>query len=159
MSRLPVASRYPGAEGPHVIGGTYPAPLHTYDCPLPAEAASARTARLAVRRELHAWGASELVEDCSLIVTELVTNAVRHGDGRIHLRLGTNGRWVYGEVYDDGDRLPHVRTTEPDATGGRGMLIVESLADEWGVAQLPDGGKLVWFLLGSGGEFALPQGA
>ena len=159
MSHMPAAPHFLATERPHDIGDTGSAPLRTYDCPLGAEAASARTARLAVRRELGAWGAAELIEDCMLIVTERVTNAVRHGDGAIHLRLGTNGEWVYGEVYDDGDRLPHVRSSGPDATGGRGMLIVDRLADEWGVAQLPGGGKLVWFLLGTGGGFALPQGA
>lgn len=159
MSHFPAASHFLAMERPHQSGDTGSAPLRTYDCPLGAEAASARTARLAVRRELGEWGATELVEDCTLIVTELVTNAVRHGDGSIHLRLGTNGQWVYGEVYDGGDRLPHVRSTDPDATGGRGLLIVDRLADEWGVAQMPGGGKLVWFLLGTGGGIALPQGA
>lgn len=152
-------SQFLTAERPHGVGGIASAPLHTYDCPLAADAVSARTARVAVRRELSAWGAPELVEDCSLIVTELVTNAVRHGDHGIHLRLGTNGRWVYGEVYDGGDQLPCVRTGGVDATGGRGMLIVDRLADEWGVARLPDGGKIVWFLLGARDELPLVNGA
>jgi len=137
---------------PDFVANPAPAPARTYDCPLAPDAGSARKARAAVRRELAAWGAAELVEDCCLIVTELVTNAVRHGAGAIHLRLGTNGRWVYGEVYDGGEHLPRVRPGDPDATGGRGLLIVDRVADDWGWARMPGGGKIVWFLLGARGE-------
>jgi anti-sigma regulatory factor (Ser/Thr protein kinase) len=124
-------------------------PLRTYDRPLTCDAASAREARRAVRRELCDWGAAELVDDCSLIVTELVANAVRHGGSGIHFRLGTNGSWVYGEVFDEGAALPRVCRADSDSTGGRGLVIVDRLADEWGVAELPGGGKIVWFLLGT----------
>ncbi|MEV5408983.1 ATP-binding protein [Thermopolyspora sp. NPDC052614] len=124
-------------------------PLRTYDRPLACDAASAGEARRAVRRELRDWGAADLVDDCSLIVTELVTNAVRHGDGVIHFRLGTNGSWVYGEVFDEGTALPRVCQADSDSPGGRGLVIVDKLADEWGVAELLGGGKIVWFLLGT----------
>jgi anti-sigma regulatory factor (Ser/Thr protein kinase) len=133
------------------------APARTYECPLAPDAGSARTARAAVRRELAAWGAADLIEDCCLIVTELVTNAVRHGGGAIHLRLGMTGRWVYGEVSDEGERLPRVRSGDLDATGGRGLLIVDRVADEWGVARMPHGGKIVWFLLGADGPGPPPN--
>jgi anti-sigma regulatory factor (Ser/Thr protein kinase) len=115
---------------------------------LPGDAESACAARALVRRELRSWGAGELVDDCSLIVTELVTNAIRHGGSALILRLSTNGAWVYGEVFDEGEGMPCPSDPGLDATGGRGLLIVGTLSDEWGVADMPGGGKIVWFLLG-----------
>jgi anti-sigma regulatory factor (Ser/Thr protein kinase) len=149
-------TRFLAADRPRAAGTPAVVPLRTYDRPLVAEAAGAGEARSAVRRELCDWGAAELVDDCSLIVTELVTNAVRHGGSVIHLRLGTNGSWVYGEVFDDGGGMPRVCHPGLDEPGGRGLVIVERLADEWGAVPLPEGGKIVWFLLGAGGGGPLP---
>ena len=122
-----------------------PAPLVMCQRGLPGDAASAGAARALVRRELRRWGVSELVDDCSLIVTELVTNAIRHGGSAPVLRLSTDGLWVYGEVFDEGDGMPHATDGGLDATGGRGLLIVGGLTDDWGVAAMPEGGKIVWF--------------
>lgn len=165
-------TRFPAAECPGVAGTpvAIPArvPLRTYHRPLAADAASAGEARSAVRRHLCDWDAAELVDDCSLIVTELVTNAVRHGGSPIHFRLGTNGSWVYGEVFDTGDRMPRVcdrgdgtdgEIGELDSPGGRGLLIVDRMADAWGVTRLPGGGKIVWFVLGGRGGLYLLRGA
>lgn len=149
-------SPFLAADQPCKAGAPAAVPLRTYDRPLAPDAASAGEARSAVRRELCAWGAPELVDDCSLIVTELVTNAVRHGGSGIHFRLGTNGSWVYGEVFDAGDHMPRLCRPDPDAPGGRGLFIVDRLADEWGVAGLPGGGKIVWFLIGPRPGLNLP---
>ncbi|WP_248958310.1 ATP-binding protein [Sphaerisporangium perillae] len=127
-------------------------PLRTAEWILSAEAESVGAARVLVCQELRQWGAGELADDCSLIVSELVTNAVQHGGTAFSLRLGSDGSWVYGEVFDAGDGLPRTGSGDLDATGGRGLLIVGTLADDWGVVQADGGGKVVWFVAGLGGD-------
>ncbi|MFC4586309.1 ATP-binding protein [Sphaerisporangium corydalis] len=127
-------------------------PLRTAEWILSAEARSAQAARALVGAELRRWGAMRLVDDCSLIVSELATNAIRHGGTAFSLRLGSDGSWVYGEVFDAGDGLPCQAPGDHDATGGRGLLIVSLLADDWGVVSADGGGKTVWFVTGLGGE-------
>lgn len=108
-----------------------PAPVWTAECLLPAVGASVAEARALVRRELGRWGLDELVDDCSLIVSELASNVVRHGGNVFTLRLGSNGTWVYGEVFDQGEGVPNQREADLDSIGGRGLLIVDELADDW----------------------------
>ncbi|TQS05166.1 ATP-binding protein [Microbispora bryophytorum] len=133
-----------------------PAPVWTAECLLPAVGASVAEARALVRRELGRWGLDELVDDCSLIVSELASNVVRHGGNVFTLRLGSNGTWVYGEVFDQGEGVPNQREADLDSIGGRGLLIVDELADDWGVAGSGRGGKTVWFLAGAGCPSPLP---
>ncbi|MBX6383454.1 MAG: ATP-binding protein [Microbispora sp.] len=133
-----------------------PAPVWTAECLLPAVGASVAEARALVRRELGRWGLHELIDDCSLIVSELTSNVVRHGGNVFTLRLGSNGTWVYGEVYDQGEGLPRQREADIDSVGGRGLMIVDELADDWGVARSSRGGKTVWFLAGTGSPSMLP---
>jgi anti-sigma regulatory factor (Ser/Thr protein kinase) len=89
------------------------------------------------------------VEDIKLLVSELVTNAVRHPrrDGDIEVTLQLGRARVRVEVADPGDgfRKPRVGTPPPDALGGRGLLIVDRVAARWGVtAGRP---TRVWFEL------------
>jgi anti-sigma regulatory factor (Ser/Thr protein kinase) len=127
-------------------------PLRTAKWILSADAESVHAARVLVRQELRRWGTGELVDDCSVIISELVTNAIRHGRTEFSLRLGSDGSWIYGEVFDAGDGLPCEAPGNLDATDGRGLLIVDTLADDWGVVQADSGGKTVWFVAGLGGE-------
>ncbi|ETK31720.1 ATPase [Microbispora sp. ATCC PTA-5024] len=124
-------------------------PVGTAECLLPAVGASVGVARGVVRRELDRWGVPELVDDCSLIVSELAANVVRHGGTVFTLRLGSNGAWVYGEVFDQGEGVPRPREADEDSTDGRGLMIVNELADDWGVARDARGGKTVWFIAGA----------
>ncbi|WP_214107223.1 ATP-binding protein [Acrocarpospora catenulata] len=126
-----------------------PGPTRTAECLLPAVGSSVRGARALVHRELARWGADALVDDCAVIVSELVTNVVRHAGTAFALRLCSNGRWVYGEIFDTGDGVPRQRDPGPDATDGRGLMIVSTLSDDWGVASSLRG-KIVWFILGTG---------
>ncbi|MBO3749384.1 ATP-binding protein [Streptosporangiaceae bacterium NEAU-GS5] len=125
------------------------APSRTAEALLPATGPSVAAARELVRRELPAWGRSDLVDDCLLIVSELVTNAVRHGGSAIALRLFADGDAVRGEVYDPGDGVPRPRDPDHDSTDGRGLHIVDALTDAWGVIHSPRGGKSVWFVAGA----------
>ncbi|MCH0562999.1 MULTISPECIES: sodium/proline symporter PutP [unclassified Streptomyces] len=105
----------------------------------PAAVAEART--LAVRR-LTEWGMDELTFTTELIVSELVTNAIRHASGPVRLRL-IRDRGLICEVSDASNtspRLRHARTTDE---GGRGLLIVAQLAQRWGTRYTPTG-KTIW---------------
>ncbi|WP_344887718.1 ATP-binding protein [Actinomadura meridiana] len=91
------------------------------------------------------WGVSDEY-DGRIIVSEFVTNALVHGEGRIVLRVfrdEVDGLPVI-EVQDDGDLLPVVRPENFAATCGRGLVMVAGLAREWGTRPLADGGKVVW---------------
>ncbi|MGJ6964236.1 ATP-binding protein [Streptosporangium sp. G11] len=123
---------------------------HEYvgECLLPAVPTSVRDARSMVRRELSQWGADDLIDDCMLIVSELVTNAVRYGGAACALRIRGGGNLVHGELFDPGAGAPRVCARDMEATGGRGLQIVDSLAEDWGVVHPPSGGKIVWFVLG-----------
>jgi anti-sigma regulatory factor (Ser/Thr protein kinase) len=132
------------------------APVWTAECLLPAVPASVGEARAVVRRELDRWGVERLVDDCSLIVSELAANVVRHGGTVFTLRLGSDGTWVYGEIFDQGEGLPRQRESDLDSTDGRGLLIVGELADDWGVARSGRGGKTVWFVTGADRPSNLP---
>ncbi|MBP2703186.1 ATP-binding protein [Microbispora sp. RL4-1S] len=124
-------------------------PVWTAECLLPAVPASVASARSLVRRELTRWGLDAMVDDCSLVVSELASNVVRHGGTVFTLRLGSNGTWVYGEIFDQGEGLPRQREADMDSTDGRGLLIVRELADDWGVVRSARGGKTVWFITGA----------
>ncbi|MDP9849697.1 ATP-binding protein [Streptosporangium lutulentum] len=118
------------------------------ECLLSAAPASVREARSLVRRELSLWGAHDLIDDCVLIISELVTNAVRHGGAACALRICGGEGFVYGELFDPGAGAPRVCERDMSATGGRGLQIVDSLARDWGVTRTSAAGKVVWFTLG-----------
>ena len=93
-----------------------------------------------------------VLDDLYLVVSELVTNAVMHGQGAIRLRLHVDAGDVWGEVIDAGGGFEHeLREAGPDATSGRGLLIVDRLTTRWGVHE---GTTHVWFemLTGSHGQ-------
>ncbi len=110
---------------------------------LPAAPVSCRLAREFV---LSVTGGSEDPR-VALVVTELVTNAVVHGRACPQLSVGWDGRSVQVEVADDGPGSPTVRPMDPTTTSGRGLALVDQMADDWGVAAapaVPDHGKVVW---------------
>lgn len=88
------------------------------------------------------------VEVLDLLLTEVVTNAVRHGSVRetLTLTVTASSDEVVVAVDDDNPAEPVVLDPPPEALGGRGMQLVDRLADAWGV-EPRDGGKSVWFRL------------
>jgi len=78
-----------------------------------------------------------------LLVSEMVTNAVQQGDGPVRVTLGTHGTSLRLEVFDTGHRMPVLGPSDLDATGGRGLQLVDALCDTWGVDEAVDG-KTVW---------------
>ena len=88
------------------------------------------------------------IDDVRLLVSELVTNAVVHAGGPCGLTLRIGADSIRVEVTDTGGGGLQLRRPEPTEPSGRGLLIVDTLARDWGV--LPDGGtagKTVWFEL------------
>jgi len=103
-------------------------------------------ARRLVSAHLIEWQVNgEAGEVTVLLVSELVTNAMRHGGAPIRLVADTTPSGVRVEVYDgNGDAFPAIRDLRPDAPGGRGLRLVDALADRWGTIGAGDG-KCVWF--------------
>ncbi|WP_333737816.1 ATP-binding SpoIIE family protein phosphatase [Streptomyces sp. IBSBF 2806] len=103
-------------------------------------------ARALVREQLHGWGLGPLAEPAELMVSELVTNAVRHSRrGPVALRL-VRGDTLLCEVEDDDHELPDLRSAGPGDEAGRGLRVVSALAREWGASRTAEG-KSVWFEL------------
>ncbi|MDT7550156.1 MAG: hypothetical protein QOE84_2550 [Actinomycetota bacterium] len=105
--------------------------------------AAAAVTRRAVTEALGQWGLSELTDDAVLAVSELVTNAILHADPPFVVRLARGESGVRLEV-EDGSRTAPVRPLASTETmTGRGISLVDAVAQRWGVDQLPDG-KVVW---------------
>ncbi|MFG2934364.1 SpoIIE family protein phosphatase [Streptomyces sp. NPDC048282] len=115
---------------------------------LALDPAEVRRARAVVREQLHDWDLARLAEPAELMVSELVTNAIRHSHSRpVQLRL-IRGETLLCEVDDDDHTLPTLLGTDPGAETGRGLRVVSTLAREWGTSRT-SAGKTVWFELTS----------
>ncbi|MET9373371.1 SpoIIE family protein phosphatase [Streptomyces sp. NPDC003035] len=120
------------------------------DWRLPREPRSVGRARELARAQLTAWGLEALVDTVELLVSELVTNALRYGEGEIRLRL-LRDRTLVCEVWDAGLVQPRRRRAKDTDEGGRGLQLVGLLSAAWGSRRTPRG-KTVWF------ELPLPDG-
>ena len=90
----------------------------------------------------------EVVITATLLASELITNALDHGQGEITLMVSRTQHGIRVDVADESPLPPRARRSGPDDERGRGLLIVESLASSWGMETLPQGGgKSVWFVL------------
>jgi serine/threonine-protein kinase RsbW len=105
---------------------------------------SAREARRWVEPVLGPWVEPPVITDALLVVSELVTNAVMHGDGPVRVRVLHCSGYLRVEVSDDGGGDVIMRDTDPESTGGRGMLVVAHVARAWGVIGRAPAGKTVW---------------
>ncbi|MBV7243631.1 SpoIIE family protein phosphatase [Streptomyces sp. MW-W600-10] len=112
------------------------------DWELTAEPVSVGRARELATGQLAAWGLEELSFATELVVSELVTNAVRYGGGPLGLRL-IRDRTLVCEVSDTGHTSPHLRHSAEDDEGGRGLFIVAQLVQRWGTRYTPTG-KTIW---------------
>lgn len=115
----------------------------------PADPGAVRTARRVVRGQLHGWGLDILGDIAALLVSELVTNALRHATGPIGVRLvrpaGLEGVLLV-EVSDPLPDPPRERAARPEDESGRGLQLVASSSRRWGTRPGTDG-KTVWFEL------------
>ncbi|MFJ7177234.1 SpoIIE family protein phosphatase [Streptomyces massasporeus] len=113
----------------------------------PEDAAPGRARRLA-RRALQRWGLEELSDSVELLVSEVVTNAVRYASRPVTLRL-LRTDVLRCEVGDDVPQLPRLRQARATDEGGRGLYLVNRMARRWGATRLSTG-KVVWFELNRG---------
>ncbi|MGA5838516.1 SpoIIE family protein phosphatase [Streptomyces pseudogriseolus] len=110
---------------------------------LPPDPAVVADARRTAQDQLSRWGFDEeQMFTTELLVSELVTNAIRHASGRVQLRL-IRERTLVCEVLDGGASAPHLRHPRAMDEGGRGLLLVSQLAERWGTRFVPDG-KIIW---------------
>ncbi|RBM07346.1 protein phosphatase [Streptomyces sp. PT12] len=108
----------------------------------PADPAVVGDARVAVTRQLTEWGLAANAFSTELIVSELVTNAIRWAGGPVGLRLIRDETLIV-EVSDPSETQPHLRSPRSTDEGGRGLFLVAQLAHRWGSRYTPSG-KTIW---------------
>ncbi|NDZ87002.1 ATP-binding protein, partial [Streptomyces sp. SID10115] len=112
----------------------------------PSDPEALAEARHMIRAAVRAWGAGERADEIELVADEVITNALMHTDGSavVTLRVltGTDRR-LRVDVEDSSSALPRRRDAGESGVSGRGLLLVDRLADVWGV-EARGGGKCVW---------------
>ena len=112
-----------------------------------SDASNAAAARRFAADVLAAWDLAAVIDTARLLLGELITNAVQHTVGDVELRLLSWPGRLRVEVRDGSDRRPSPRPVGPESESGRGLQIVEFLAESWGYEPQDGGGKTVWFEL------------
>ena len=122
---------------------------------LPPDYTAAARARRFVRATLESWILVEIIADTELLTSELVTYAILHArsSARVEISYDDDGGPVRVSVCDSSPAPPRLRDYGPQAVTGRGLLLVDRIAQRWGVDH-GDGGKCVWFEVAAGGELA-----
>jgi serine phosphatase RsbU (regulator of sigma subunit)/anti-sigma regulatory factor (Ser/Thr protein kinase) len=109
---------------------------------LPGDPTVVSRSRAAVTAQLAAWGLDDLAFTTELVVSELVTNAIRYATGPVRLRL-LRDRALVCEVSDGSSTSPRLRRARSEDEGGRGLFLVAQLAERWGTRYTTDG-KVIW---------------
>ncbi|MEV5122355.1 SpoIIE family protein phosphatase [Streptomyces decoyicus] len=138
-----VVPPHPADDIALLVARTHALPPHrsaTWD--LPADPALVSGIRAAVTRQLAEWGLHEVVFATELLLSELVTNAIRYGTEPLQVRL-LHDRTLVCEVSDAGSTAPHLRHAASTDEGGRGLFLVAQLAQAWGT-RYTAGGKVIW---------------
>ncbi len=116
-------------------------------CVFPPELQSARSARRWLAGEVAGWDVDrETTDRACLLVSELVANGVLHGRSPVTVTLRLQRSVLTVSVADEDSRRPVLFRADESALGGRGLTLVEQLADSWGVSE-QEFGKAVWFRL------------
>jgi anti-sigma regulatory factor (Ser/Thr protein kinase) len=112
---------------------------------LPSDPSAPGLARAAAKRYLDGRVGPERLSELSLVISELVSNALLHGRGQIAFRLQLGQEIVRGEVIDEGGGFEHeIRASGPEEVSGRGLFLVKALTSSWGIHE---GTTHVWFEL------------
>jgi len=112
---------------------------------LPAVLSSASAARQVVRLAGARWMGTEALDTLELLTSEIVTNALLHGRAEPHLVVTVRGQTVRVAVDDQPSGWPRPKAVPVLSQSGRGLALVDALASSWGVEQLPEDRKRVWF--------------
>nr|WP_225075317.1 SpoIIE family protein phosphatase [Streptomyces sp. CoT10] len=112
------------------------------DWDVPADPAAVSRVRADVARQLKDWGLEDASFTTELLLSELVTNAIRYGSAPIHVRL-LRDRKLICEVSDGSSTSPHLRYAATTDEGGRGLFLVARYAERWGTRYTPTG-KVIW---------------
>ncbi|MFC7267145.1 SpoIIE family protein phosphatase [Streptomyces lutosisoli] len=133
-----------GSDSVLLLARTRPFPADRFAIwPLDDDPTAPATARRLARAQLRAWNIDEdAAYNTGLIVSELVTNAVRYGSPPLEMRL-INDRTLTCEVRDTSPATPHLRHARTIDEGGRGLFIIAQLAQVWGTRYTADG-KIIW---------------
>ncbi|MFK0158228.1 SpoIIE family protein phosphatase [Streptomyces sp. NPDC090499] len=115
---------------------------HTAYWTVPSDPAAVATVRAAATELVRDWGLKEEAFTLELILSELVTNAIRHATGPVGVRL-IHDRCLICEVSDGSSVSPHLRRATTMDEGGRGLFLVAQFADRWGTRYTP-AGKVIW---------------
>ncbi|MFF0223277.1 SpoIIE family protein phosphatase [Streptomyces sp. NPDC004629] len=116
---------------------------HHVSWDLPVDPAVVSGARRSVCDRLVSWELEDLSFTTELVVSEMVTNAIRYGGSPIRLRLIRDDDCLICEVSDGSSAAPHLRRARVFDEGGRGLLLVAQLTDRWGTRHVPEG-KIIW---------------
>ncbi|MEU8874017.1 SpoIIE family protein phosphatase [Streptomyces javensis] len=117
-------------------------PENVAEWDVPFDPAAVAPLRAACARRLRAWGLEDAVCTIKLIISELITNALRYGAPPLHIRLLRDRRLVC-EVSDGSSTAPHMRRAATTDEGGRGLFLVAQYAQRWGTRYTPYG-KVIW---------------
>ncbi|AXI78754.1 SpoIIE family protein phosphatase [Peterkaempfera bronchialis] len=112
------------------------------DWEVPSDPAAVARVRAAVTEKLAEWGLDEVAFTTELVLSELITNAIRHATGPIRVRL-IRDRSLICEVADTSSTSPHLRYAATTDEGGRGIFLVAQFAERWGTRYTADG-KVIW---------------
>ena len=131
------------------------------DLELGALPTAAGCARLHARQIVLEWGLRGLADTAELLVSELVTNAIRASSGLaspvVRLSLVSDRNCLVIRVWDGAEQMPVRRNAGPDSEYGRGLLLVESLSADWGSYRKANG-KVVWVMIGLCGVTSSSRG-
>ncbi|GAQ58973.1 ATP-binding protein [Streptomyces acidiscabies] len=135
-------------------------PLLVASARLVAAPLAVSVSRLVVRHTLKVWDLDDHTDTAGLVMSELVTNAVKATNdphGVIGVQLCAVASSLYVEVWDTkADTLPVRKRPKTDAEGGRGLLLIDAVAESWGTEPSRTGGKIVWADLGLGWPLTAP---
>jgi anti-sigma regulatory factor (Ser/Thr protein kinase) len=120
--------------------------MESVETQLPSSVTSPQLARAFLRATLETWKLDGFGDVTELLVTELVANVVTHVGSPMTLRVQREPATMRVEIDDPSPELPVVHHPDSADEHGRGVLLVDQLADAWGVESRPDG-KTVWFEL------------
>jgi anti-sigma regulatory factor (Ser/Thr protein kinase) len=128
----------------NVPGKTAPRRASRTSIRLPAGETGLSMARQFAASVAQAAGWDDHIDDVAMLISELATNAILHGQRPIAITVETSADRVRVEVMDAAPSMPVELDAGPELESGRGLAIVAALAHDWGAERLPGSGKVVW---------------